>query len=148
MQPQESKVDTGKAVEQTQQCKMKAAGQGMIQMLMMQISDPYMTKSQWLRHRDKTTERTFENAFNSEFKERMQTYTRFDAQSFKDAMIYSTVQDESSRSGNDTNADDANIRPIYDEEPMAETIEQTTSLLANNADLKAQIQEKVFAIAV
>nr|GEY74295.1 integrase, catalytic region, zinc finger, CCHC-type, peptidase aspartic, catalytic [Tanacetum cinerariifolium] len=28
------------------------------------------------------------------------------------------------------------------------TIEQTTSLLANNADLKAQIQEKVFAIAV
>nr|GEW18680.1 retrovirus-related Pol polyprotein from transposon TNT 1-94 [Tanacetum cinerariifolium] len=65
--------------------------------------------------------------------------------------------------------------PIYDEEPMAKvanfrkenktlkkhykdlydsikitrsrTIEQTTSLLANNANLKAQIQEKVFAIA-
>nr|GEU64640.1 hypothetical protein [Tanacetum cinerariifolium] len=30
---------------------------------------------------------TFENAFNSEFKERMQRYTRFDAQSFKYAMI-------------------------------------------------------------
>ncbi|GKC78933.1 hypothetical protein Tco_1129707, partial [Tanacetum coccineum] len=30
---------------------------------------------------------TFENAFNPEFKERMQKYTRFDAQSFKDAMI-------------------------------------------------------------
>ncbi|GKA08422.1 ribonuclease H-like domain-containing protein [Tanacetum coccineum] len=30
---------------------------------------------------------TFENAFNSEFKERMQKYTRFDAQSFQDAMI-------------------------------------------------------------
>ncbi|GKB07277.1 hypothetical protein Tco_0835561 [Tanacetum coccineum] len=30
---------------------------------------------------------TFENAFNSEFKERMQKYTRFDAQSFKDTMI-------------------------------------------------------------
>ncbi|GJZ54899.1 hypothetical protein Tco_0610092 [Tanacetum coccineum] len=29
----------------------------------------------------------FENAFNSEFKKRMQKYTRFDAQSFKDAMI-------------------------------------------------------------
>nr|GEV72700.1 hypothetical protein [Tanacetum cinerariifolium] len=29
----------------------------------------------------------FENAFNSEFKVRMQKYTRFDAQSFKDAMI-------------------------------------------------------------
>ncbi|GJX87228.1 hypothetical protein Tco_0339242 [Tanacetum coccineum] len=32
----------------------------------------------------------------------------------------SEVQDDSSRSGNDTDADDANIRPIYDEEPMAE----------------------------
>ncbi|GJX43900.1 hypothetical protein Tco_0260576 [Tanacetum coccineum] len=100
------------------------------------------------------------------------------------------------RSGNDTDADDTDIRPIYDEEPMVEvqltaecnifatgqhhteqpeiiteenehlnkenetvkmhykdlydsikitrskTIEQTTSLLANNADLKAQIQKK------
>ncbi|GJW85933.1 hypothetical protein Tco_0159078 [Tanacetum coccineum] len=44
------------------------------------------------------------------------------------------------------------IQPIYDEEPLAgilrllksKTIEQTTSLLANNADLKAQIQEKIF----
>ncbi|GKG51860.1 hypothetical protein Tco_0544498, partial [Tanacetum coccineum] len=35
----------------------------------------------------------------------------------------STVHDGSSRSGNDTDADDADdadIRPIYDEEPMAE----------------------------
>ncbi|GKB52617.1 hypothetical protein Tco_0903370 [Tanacetum coccineum] len=32
----------------------------------------------------------------------------------------SEVQDESSRSGNDTDADDVDIRPIYDEEPMAE----------------------------
>ncbi|GJX01682.1 hypothetical protein Tco_0185595 [Tanacetum coccineum] len=30
---------------------------------------------------------TFENAFNSEFKERMQKYIRFNAQSFQDAMI-------------------------------------------------------------
>ncbi|GJZ45073.1 hypothetical protein Tco_0592669 [Tanacetum coccineum] len=30
------------------------------------------------------------------------------------------VQDTSSRSGNDTDNDDAEIRPIYDEEPMAE----------------------------
>ncbi|GJQ98144.1 hypothetical protein Tco_0009283 [Tanacetum coccineum] len=62
----------------------------------------------------------------------------------------SEVQDESSRSGNDTDTDDVDIRPIYDEEPMAEvskTIEQTTSLLINNADLKAQIQKKDFAIA-
>ncbi|GKF10253.1 hypothetical protein Tco_0048179 [Tanacetum coccineum] len=139
----------------------------------------------------------------------------------------SIVQDDNSRSGKDIDADDADIRPIYDKEPMAKvqltaeynifaigqqhteqpeiinegrvdhnkakikkeidvletmniklehsvaklrkenetlkkhykdlydsiqitrskTIEQTTSLLANNADLKAQIQEKVFAIA-
>ncbi|GJR57169.1 hypothetical protein Tco_1499331 [Tanacetum coccineum] len=32
----------------------------------------------------------------------------------------SEVQDDSSRSGNDTDADDAYIRPIYDEEPMTE----------------------------
>ncbi|GJR08690.1 hypothetical protein Tco_0791342 [Tanacetum coccineum] len=130
----------------------------------------------------------------------------------------SDVQDDNSMSGNDTDADDADIRPIYDKEAMAETTEyskqslesenillkktvaqfqkdfsrmeahcialelkyqnqalksgqhgqilnetsnkakikrklisktteQTTSLLANNAELKAQIQEKVFAIA-
>ncbi|GKG52418.1 hypothetical protein Tco_0547293, partial [Tanacetum coccineum] len=34
--------------------------------------------------------------------------------------IDSTVQDDNSRSGNDTDANDADIRPIYDEEPMAE----------------------------
>ncbi|GJT48092.1 hypothetical protein Tco_0974249 [Tanacetum coccineum] len=32
----------------------------------------------------------------------------------------SEVQDDSSRSRNDTDADDANIRPIYDKEPMVE----------------------------
>ncbi|GJX31929.1 hypothetical protein Tco_0241784 [Tanacetum coccineum] len=32
----------------------------------------------------------------------------------------SVEQDTSSRLGNDTHADDANIKPIYDEEPMAE----------------------------
>nr|GFC68339.1 hypothetical protein [Tanacetum cinerariifolium] len=31
----------------------------------------------------------------------------------------SEVQDDNSRSGNDTDAADAYIRPIYDEEPMA-----------------------------
>ncbi|GKE42845.1 hypothetical protein Tco_1470129, partial [Tanacetum coccineum] len=33
-------------------------------------------------------------------------------------------QDTSSRSGNDAHADDADIRPIHDEEPMAENAEQ------------------------
>ncbi|GKF33511.1 hypothetical protein Tco_0106711, partial [Tanacetum coccineum] len=32
----------------------------------------------------------------------------------------SEVQDNNNRSGNDTDADDADIRPIYDEEPMVE----------------------------
>ncbi|GJT42888.1 hypothetical protein Tco_0951603 [Tanacetum coccineum] len=36
----------------------------------------------------------------------------------------SDVQDDSSRVGNDTDADDADIRPIYDEEPMVETVAQ------------------------
>ncbi|GKD23274.1 hypothetical protein Tco_1224977, partial [Tanacetum coccineum] len=31
----------------------------------------------------------------------------------------SEVQDDSNRSGNDKDADDADFRPIYDEEPMA-----------------------------
>ncbi|GJX51257.1 hypothetical protein Tco_0278102 [Tanacetum coccineum] len=61
----------------------------------------------------------------------------------------SEVQDERNRLGNDIDTDDADIRPTYDEEPMVRSkpIKQTTSLLAKNADLKAQIQEKVFAIA-
>ncbi|GKG17546.1 hypothetical protein Tco_0362503, partial [Tanacetum coccineum] len=37
----------------------------------------------------------------------------------------SKKQDTSSRSGNDAHADDADIRPIYDEEPMVEV--QTTA---------------------
>ncbi|GJV37407.1 hypothetical protein Tco_1409884, partial [Tanacetum coccineum] len=41
----------------------------------------------------------------------------------------STVQDDSSRSGNDTDADDADIRPIYDEEPMAEATEYSKQSL-------------------
>ncbi|GKC78193.1 hypothetical protein Tco_1128967 [Tanacetum coccineum] len=32
----------------------------------------------------------------------------------------SEVQDDNSRLGNDTNVDNAYIRPIYDDEPMAE----------------------------
>ncbi|GKC27699.1 hypothetical protein Tco_1034993, partial [Tanacetum coccineum] len=110
----------------------------------------------------------------------------------------SVEQDTSSRSGNDSHADDADIKPIYDEEPIAEvqlianhnvfaigqqhteqpgfnnegevdqnaeqchdtrplpakltnnqtkTLEQTTSLIAKNAEFKAQLQKKGFAIA-
>ncbi|GJT63132.1 hypothetical protein Tco_1006665 [Tanacetum coccineum] len=108
----------------------------------------------------------------------------------------SEVQDESSKSGNDTYANDAHIRPIYDKEPMAkvgmeahcialelkyqnqsvksgqhgqfskvksdeakikhdideiesiniELEHSVAKLLTENADLKAQLQEKVFTI--
>nr|GEZ73083.1 hypothetical protein [Tanacetum cinerariifolium]GEZ75969.1 hypothetical protein [Tanacetum cinerariifolium] len=40
----------------------------------------------------------------------------------KSSRIESEVQDNSSLSGNDTNADDVDIRPIYDEEPMVEEV--------------------------
>nr|GEV61837.1 hypothetical protein [Tanacetum cinerariifolium] len=81
----------------------------------------------------------------------------------------SKEQDTSSSSGNDAHDDDADIRPIYDEEPMdkenetlkkhykeffysikitrAKTIEHTTSLIATNDNFKAQLQKKGFAIA-
>ncbi|GJR98532.1 hypothetical protein Tco_0270706 [Tanacetum coccineum] len=50
----------------------------------------------------------------------------FDNQLFKKAIGHSIKKhDTSSRSGNDAHADDADIRPIYDEEPMAEV--QTTA---------------------
>ncbi|GJY15928.1 hypothetical protein Tco_0386350 [Tanacetum coccineum] len=69
----------------------------------------------------------------------------------------SEKHDTSSSSGNDADADDADIKPVYNEEPMAEhykelydsikltrdkTLEQTTSLIAQNAEFKAQLQEK------
>nr|GEU73683.1 hypothetical protein [Tanacetum cinerariifolium] len=38
----------------------------------------------------------------------------------KSSSTESEVQDDSNMSGNDTDADDADIKPIYDEEPMAE----------------------------
>nr|GEV57119.1 Ty3/gypsy retrotransposon protein [Tanacetum cinerariifolium] len=79
----------------------------------------------------------------------------------------SEVQDEDSRSGNDTAADDADIRPIYDEEAMTEVqltgesnifaigqqhTEQPEIINEGRGDQypeqrQAQIQEKVFAIA-
>ncbi|GJR64266.1 hypothetical protein Tco_0010331 [Tanacetum coccineum] len=42
----------------------------------------------------------------------------------KNSGTESRKQDTSSKSGNDANAADADIKPIYDEEPMAENAEQ------------------------
>nr|GEY70145.1 hypothetical protein [Tanacetum cinerariifolium] len=46
----------------------------------------------------------------------------------------SEVQDDSSRPGNDTDADDADIRPVYDKEPMAE--EKVFAIAALTNDLR------------
>ncbi|GJX29725.1 hypothetical protein Tco_0237804 [Tanacetum coccineum] len=63
-------------------------------------------------------------------------------------------QDTSSRSGNDAHADDADIRPIYDEEPMAEV--QTTAEInifatgqqhTEQPEFNNEGEEKEFAIA-
>ncbi|GJV58292.1 hypothetical protein Tco_1459297 [Tanacetum coccineum] len=91
---------------------------------------------------------TFKNAFNSEFKEPISTTqdklghdefqerkwimaktpeSKINTGKAVDADLVDTesirtdliVQDESSKSGNDIDDDDADIRPIYDEEPMA-----------------------------
>nr|GEY04158.1 hypothetical protein [Tanacetum cinerariifolium] len=81
----------------------------------------------------------------------------------------SKEQDTSIRAGNDAHDDGADIRPIYDEDPMAKenetlkkhykelfdsikitrakTIEHTASLIGTNDKFKAQLQEKGFAIA-
>ncbi|GJV72257.1 hypothetical protein Tco_1492252 [Tanacetum coccineum] len=54
----------------------------------------------------------------------------------------SAVQDNNSRSGNDTDADNADIRPIYDEEPMAETIDYSKqSLESENILLKKTVAQ-------
>ncbi|GJY48288.1 hypothetical protein Tco_0438244 [Tanacetum coccineum] len=63
-------------------------------------------------------------------------YTGIEVKHFKDTLLQhmgnvkkfvaerTQVQDDSSSSGNDTDAEDAEIRPIYDKEPMAEYPEQ------------------------
>ncbi|GJV93302.1 hypothetical protein Tco_1541115 [Tanacetum coccineum] len=56
----------------------------------------------------------------------------------------STVQDDSSRSGNDTDADDADIRPIYDEEPMAEVgLTRQHGQILNETSNKAKIEKEI-----
>ncbi|GJY61382.1 hypothetical protein Tco_0462039 [Tanacetum coccineum] len=56
------------------------------------------------------------------FKEKVDTSNALDASlvDTKSSGTESGEQDTSSRSGNDAHADDADIKPVYDEEPMAE----------------------------
>nr|GEU47394.1 hypothetical protein [Tanacetum cinerariifolium] len=66
----------------------------------------------------------------------------------------SKKHDTSSTFGNDTNVEDADNKLVNDKEPMVKTKDHNDSLIAQlnsktieNVDLKAQIQEKVFANA-
>ncbi|GJW43552.1 hypothetical protein Tco_0072351 [Tanacetum coccineum] len=52
-------------------------------------------------------------------------YTQLEILEFCDTLIQHMESDTSSRLGNDAHANDADIRPIYDEEPIAEV--QTTA---------------------
>ncbi|GJV66677.1 reverse transcriptase [Tanacetum coccineum] len=75
-------------------------------------------------------------------------YTGIEVKHFRDTLLqhmgnvkksvaertHSTVQNESSRPGNDIDADDADIRPIYDEEPMAK--EKVFAIAALKNDLR------------
>ncbi|GJU71135.1 hypothetical protein Tco_1262540 [Tanacetum coccineum] len=110
-------------------------------------------------------------------------YTGIKVKQFRDALIQHMgnvkksessgtefrKKDTSSMLGNDTDTDNADIRPIYDEEPMTKTykdlydsikktrvqtkdhndslIVQLNNKSTENAALKAQIQENVFSIA-
>ncbi|GJR58898.1 hypothetical protein Tco_1501060 [Tanacetum coccineum] len=68
--------------------------------------------------------------------EKVDTSKELDASSviIKSNGTESQEQDTSSRSGNDAHVDDADIRPIYDEEPKAE-VQMTTN---NNVSAKGQ----------
>ncbi|GJV73799.1 hypothetical protein Tco_1493794 [Tanacetum coccineum] len=56
------------------------------------------------------------------FKSKRKMHAYIPISSFTTFKTDSTVQDDNSRSGNDTDADDADIRTIYDEEPMAKVL--------------------------
>ncbi|GKG35771.1 hypothetical protein Tco_0440925, partial [Tanacetum coccineum] len=68
--------------------------------------------------------------------EKVDTSKELDASSviIKSNAIKSQEQDTISRSGNDAHVDDADIRPIYDEEPKVE-VQMTTN---NNVSAKGQ----------
>nr|GEW56254.1 hypothetical protein [Tanacetum cinerariifolium] len=114
MHTKEEKVDTSKALDaslvntkskgQNQESRIQAVDQEMMHMLMMQISNPYMMKSQW----PSVAKLLKENeTLKKHYKE-----------------LYDSIKTK-----------------------RAQTIEQKTYLIAQNAQFKAQLQEKGFTIA-
>ncbi|GJV83753.1 retrovirus-related pol polyprotein from transposon TNT 1-94 [Tanacetum coccineum] len=63
------------------------------------------------------------------------------AQHKRDIGTESKEQDTSSRSGNDAHADDADIRPIYDEEPMVEKVDQNVEQKSSHIPLPAKLTD-------
>ncbi|GJR82753.1 hypothetical protein Tco_0153538 [Tanacetum coccineum] len=194
--------DRRKAVKHNQKCKMTEAGQEMIQMLRMQISDPYMTKSQWLRvdqypkqcqvkshmldsSPDNQTTNYVKQSLESEnillkkiIAQFQKDFSRMEAHCIALELKYQNQALKSGQHGqilNETSnkakikkeidvLETMNIeiehnvaklrkknktlkkhyKDLYDSIKITRSkiIEHTTSLLANNADLKDQIQEK------
>ncbi|GJU72923.1 integrase, catalytic region, zinc finger, CCHC-type containing protein [Tanacetum coccineum] len=93
------------------------------------------------------TEYGFKQAFGTLFGQDVQTFTGtmflnvdqlekpLEKEEFQEIRSMAAFRDTSRRSVNDANVDDADIKSVYDEEPMTE----------DNEHLKAQIQKKVFA---
>ncbi|GJY00294.1 hypothetical protein Tco_0357312 [Tanacetum coccineum] len=82
-------------------------------------------------------EHGFKHAFLSLFGQEIETFTALD-----DGLVViessgteSRKQDTSSRSGNDTNVDDADIIPVYDKEPMVEALEVSRYAVLNAVDM-------------
>nr|GEW05080.1 hypothetical protein [Tanacetum cinerariifolium] len=109
-------------------------------------------------------EHGFKRAFMSLFGQDVDTFTTFwvvnnqfqkfiDSQftldydsQMTDNVIESEVQDDNSRTGNDTDANDADIRPIYDEEPRDEvqlTVKWQHGQILNETSNKAKIKKEI-----
>nr|GEU53049.1 hypothetical protein [Tanacetum cinerariifolium] len=114
-----------KAVGHNQKSRIQTADQGMMHMLMMQISDSYMMKSQRLREAKVKHDIDVNETINIKLEHKV-------AKLLKENETWKRHHKELSDS----------IKTM-----RAKTIEYTTSLIANNDDFKAQLQEKRFAIA-
>ncbi|GJY26124.1 hypothetical protein Tco_0400850, partial [Tanacetum coccineum] len=117
-------------------CNMDSIGKYMLEIILHQQRTPQLLKQKKLMQtqEDHSNPILALNVDSSKYdrrvnKRQMQTQeSKVDAGKALDANLVdtksikkdSTMQDESNMSGNDTDVDDADIRPIYDEKPMAE----------------------------
>nr|GEV23905.1 hypothetical protein [Tanacetum cinerariifolium] len=132
--------DSRKAVGHNQKSMIQAADPRMIHMLGMHISNPRMTKSQWLRSIDERA--LHKRAYDIRVNERLMQSKegKVDSSKALNAGLIVAESNEtesqrhvsSSRSENDTHTDDANINSIKDKQPMAEVqLSAEHNILAN-----------------